>query len=282
MGQNIRTSLTQAVADELRSQPECIRLVMADTALTPYDFGTVGSRTTPAMAPQLRTMAATAREQLINTAAERWKVSKQNVALSDGFVIEKGSSRKVGIGEIAASIDWVQVIGREDCKTPVSDWQHSGKSLTKINGAEMVTGKHRYASDMKKPGMLYGRILRPPSLGAKLESLDTSAALQLPGVSCGARWRLDRSCGARRIGCEPGDSEAERQLAPVKQISSNELFGYLKANPAEEDPSRKVHPVGAAENATPASAEQQLASSYTDFLHRACTVRAAGGVSGVE
>ncbi len=64
VGQNARTSLTQAVADELRCQPRAVTLVMGDTALTPFDMGTFGSRTTPTMVPVLRKMAAAAREAL--------------------------------------------------------------------------------------------------------------------------------------------------------------------------------------------------------------------------
>ena len=74
MGQNIRTSLAQAVAEELHTPISSIQLVMADTALTPYDMGTFGSRTTPTMAPQLKKAGAAAREMLIDLAAERWKV----------------------------------------------------------------------------------------------------------------------------------------------------------------------------------------------------------------
>src|SRR5262249_1033163 len=76
LGPNIRTSLTQVVAEELRVAPDRIHLVMADTALTPYDFGTAGSRTTPAMAPQLRRVAAAAREVLLDMAAEQGKVER--------------------------------------------------------------------------------------------------------------------------------------------------------------------------------------------------------------
>ena len=76
VGQNIRTSLTQAVADELRCSPASVSLVMADTALTPWDMGTFGSRTTPTMAPQLRKMAASAREMLVSAAAQKWNVDR--------------------------------------------------------------------------------------------------------------------------------------------------------------------------------------------------------------
>ena len=74
VGQNIRTSLTQVVAEELHAAPESIRMVMADTQLTPFDMGTFGSRTTPDMSRRLRRTAAAAREMLIDLAAESWKV----------------------------------------------------------------------------------------------------------------------------------------------------------------------------------------------------------------
>ena len=76
IGQNIRTSLTQVVAEELHTPVERIRLVMADTALTPYDMGTFGSSTTPQMASQLRRVAAAAREELIGLAADQGKVER--------------------------------------------------------------------------------------------------------------------------------------------------------------------------------------------------------------
>jgi isoquinoline 1-oxidoreductase len=69
IGQNIRTSLSQVVAEELRVPLKSVRMVMADTDMVPFDGGTAGSRTTPSMAPQLRRAAAAAREELIQLAA---------------------------------------------------------------------------------------------------------------------------------------------------------------------------------------------------------------------
>jgi nicotinate dehydrogenase subunit B len=77
-GQNIRTSLTQAVAEELHVPVSLIRIVMGDTELTPFDLGTFGSLTTPLMAPQLRKAAAAAREMLIAMAAEQWTQASQS------------------------------------------------------------------------------------------------------------------------------------------------------------------------------------------------------------
>ena len=78
VGQNIRTSLTQAVADELRCAPGSVQLVMGDTDLTPWDMGTFGSRTTPTMAPEMRRMASTARETLLDAAAKNWNATRRD------------------------------------------------------------------------------------------------------------------------------------------------------------------------------------------------------------
>ena len=128
VGQNIRTSLTQAVADELRCPAGSVQLVMGDTARTPWDMGTFGSRTTPTMAPVLRKMAATAREALADAAAKKWESGA------------KGSLTPAKFGELAADIDWVHTIGKADLITAPTSWQVAGKSLLKVNAREIVTG----------------------------------------------------------------------------------------------------------------------------------------------
>jgi isoquinoline 1-oxidoreductase len=183
VGQNIRTSLTQAVADELRCAPDAVTLVMGDTALTPWDLGTFGSLTTPTMAPEMHKMAATARESLFAAAAKQWNVASEQLRAENGFISDGKSSRRLAYGELAAKIDWVNVIGNADFVTAPAKWQVAGTSLAKINVREMVTGKHKFVSDHKLPGMLYGRVLRPPEFGAKLNSVDTTAAAKMPGVT---------------------------------------------------------------------------------------------------
>ncbi len=93
VGQNIRTSLTQVVAEELRAAPSSIRMVMADTQLTPFDMGTFGSRTTPDMSRRLRRTAAAAREMLIDVAAEMWKVDRALLSAADGGVVHSITMR---------------------------------------------------------------------------------------------------------------------------------------------------------------------------------------------
>ena len=99
IGQNIRTSLAQAVADELRVPIASIAMVMADTDTTPFDAGTFGSMTTPRMAPQLARAAAAAREILIDQAAARWQTDRASLAARDGKIVAR-DGRSLAYGEL--------------------------------------------------------------------------------------------------------------------------------------------------------------------------------------
>src|SRR5580698_4100410 len=112
VGQNIRTSLAQAVAEELHTPAASIKLVMADTLLTPYDMGTFGSRTTPTMAPQLRRAAATAREALLELAAEKRNVDRAKLSIADGKITGAGAT-SLSFGELTKGQKIAKTIARD-------------------------------------------------------------------------------------------------------------------------------------------------------------------------
>jgi isoquinoline 1-oxidoreductase len=176
VGQNIRTSLTQAVCDELSVPPESVTLVMADTARTPFDAGTFGSRTTPSMAPQLRRAAAAAREVLIDLAAKRWDVGRQGLVARGGKVEDPGSNRALPFGELTRGEKLQTTIDENTPTTTPDRWTVAGRKLPRVDGRAFVTGRHAFASDIQRPNMLHGVILRPPALGGTLASVDTADA----------------------------------------------------------------------------------------------------------
>jgi len=229
IGQNIRTSLTQAVADELRTPPGQIRLVMADTAAVPFDMGTFGSRTTPTMAPQLRRAAAAAREALIDLAAEQSKLDRGAFTVADGRVAGPGGKPAFGFGELTGGKKMMTVIGPQTTNRP-EKWTVAGKSVPKVGGRAFVTGGHEYASDVRRPGMMFGKVLRPPAYKSKPASVDTSRAEALPGVTV---VRNGEFVGV----VAPSVHAAESALATIKagwepppaQVSSDDLFRHLKA-----------------------------------------------------
>src|SRR5579863_10034715 len=111
VGQNIRTSLAQQVAEELRVPFDSITMVMGDTDLVPWDMGTFGSRTTPTMAPQLRNMAVAARELLVEMAAQRWNTDPSKLIAAEGKVATQDGSKSVTYGELTRGEELVQPVG---------------------------------------------------------------------------------------------------------------------------------------------------------------------------
>ncbi len=224
VGQNIRTSLSQAAAEELSCPVASIKLVMADTALVPYDMGTFGSRTTPTMAPQVRRAAATAREVLRDLAAERWQIDRAKVSIVDGKVSGPGIAAPINFGELTKGQKLTKTIAREvTVARPVS------RSVPKLDARDMVTGRHKYTPDLTRPGMLYGRVLRPPAFGATLDNLEVPT---LPGVTVVheknfagvAAPDAEAAAGAVR----QFKAEWKREPIPAGAASGPGLSDYLK------------------------------------------------------
>ncbi|MDX2247425.1 MAG: molybdopterin cofactor-binding domain-containing protein [Bacteroidia bacterium] len=182
VGQNIRTSLAQVVAEELRVSVETIHMIMGDTDLTPYDRGTFGSLTTPTMSPILRKAAAATRELLIEMAAEKWKVAANELSAEEGKIWHKKSGKSADFASLVNGKQLLRTLREEEPVTPSENWKIIGKNVHKINGKDFVTGRHVYTSDMSLPGMYYGKILRPGAWNSTLVAADTREAEAMPGV----------------------------------------------------------------------------------------------------
>ncbi len=231
-GQDIRTSLAQAVAEELRVPMASVRLVMGDTDLTPYDMGTFGSRTTPTMNPQLRKAAAAAREVLIGLAAEQLKVEPASLVAADGKVLHPPTKRALGFGQLTKGQRLLKTISDNALLTPPDQWKIAGHSAHKVGGREIVTGKHQYTSDMKLPGMLEGKVLRPASFGATLADFDPREAEKLEGVTVVRDGDFVGIAARSQPMAARALTALRAQWKTVPQISTRELFDYLKKQPA--------------------------------------------------
>jgi isoquinoline 1-oxidoreductase len=184
-GQGPRAELSQAAAEELRVSVDRVRLVMADTGLVPDDGITAGSRTTPRNVPEMRQAAATARELLTALAARQWKVEAGVLEVRGGRITgpagqEVTYADLAKAGEIVAT--FAADVRTDVVLTDVTDWKALGQSIPRPNARALVTGAHRFPSDVVRPRMLYGRVLRPPAYGSNLESVDLSAAKAMDGV----------------------------------------------------------------------------------------------------
>src|SRR5579862_4559661 len=174
VGQNIRTSLTQAVAEELQVSTGKIKMVMGDTQLTPYDMGTFGSRTTPTMNLQLRKVASAARDILVALAAKKWQVEAKQLTTHDGRVIDPRGNRMIEYAALIEGRQITEALPPQDPLIPAVEWKVAGTSMAKVDGRDFVTGKHRYPSDLTAPEMLHGKVLRPAAFGASLKAAGRS------------------------------------------------------------------------------------------------------------
>ncbi|HWB09831.1 MAG TPA: molybdopterin cofactor-binding domain-containing protein [Pirellulales bacterium] len=234
VGQNIRTSLAQAVAEELRTPVQKVRMLMADTERTPFDMGTFGSRSTPDMGRQLARVGAAAREALLDLAAEHFAIAaadRGRLQAADGKITHAGTA--IGYGQLTKGQQLVKSVAAELALVPADKWAVAGMSVSKVDGREFVTGRHKYASDISRPGMLYGKVFRPAAFEATLESLDLGDAQAVEGV---VAFRDGDFVGL----AAPDELTAERALEAIHatwktkpQPSSEELFAYLRDNTSQ-------------------------------------------------
>jgi nicotinate dehydrogenase subunit B len=262
IGQNIRTSLAQSVADELRVPFESVRMVMGDTALTPFDAGTFGSRSTPTMTPQLRRVASAARDLLVEVAAKEWNVAPESLKAANAKVTDPASGRSLTYASLARGKTLAQNLPAEDPVTPPSDWIIAGKPIPKVDARDFVTGRHQYTTDLRPAGMLHGKVLRPPSFGATLTSYDDTDAKSMAGAV------IVRD-GDFVAAAAPTEREATAALAAIRaqwkevpQVSSREIFSYLKNNAETKSDDRHRTQKGSVEEAL-AGAAHGLDAVYT-------------------
>lgn len=185
VGQGSRAEFTQAAAEELRLPVGQIQMVMGDTEVVPNDGLTAGSGSTPRTLPSIRQAAAMAREVLLALAAERWNVDASAIVLDAGRLTHQASNRTVTYGELAQTEGWPKAMEQPASGaklTETSSWKILGTTVARPNARDIVAGKHRYSSDVSRPEMLRGKVLRPPTFGARLTAVDLAPARAMPGV----------------------------------------------------------------------------------------------------
>jgi len=183
MGQGIVTSLPQMLADELDVNVGMIDMVMGDTDRCPFDRGTWGSLTTRVFGPELRTAGAQARRVLLELAHEQLALPLEQLKVKDGVVYDKADeTRNISYAALAKGQAILRNVRPAAAVKTASDYKFMGTALTRRDAREKVTGKAQYSADIRLPGMLYARILRPPAHGAELQQLDSSQAEAIKGV----------------------------------------------------------------------------------------------------
>ena len=238
LGQGIKTALLQVASEELGVAMPRIKLVTADTATTPDEGYTSGSQSMPNSATAIRNAAAQVREILLARAAERLSVNVERIKIGDGMMIaDDGSS--VGFGELVGNeVLHVAAKPTSNFKEP-STYTVVGKQVARVDIPAKVTGGVAYVHDLRLPGMVHARVVRPPTYGARLAEVDARNVETMPGVLKVVR---DGSFLAVIAGREYQAvqamwalAQAARWIDPKQELPDQAaIYDYLKKLPARD------------------------------------------------
>ncbi len=185
LGQGISTAQQQLVAEELSVPFNRVTLLYCDTALTPDQAYTSGSQSHPANFNRnnLAQAAATAREALFRMASEKLGTPADQLIAADGIISVKGEpSKKISYGELVGGRKFNLALDPNARRKHPREWTVLGKPVPRPDLPALATGQFEFVHNVRLPGMLHGRVVRPPAVGAKVLNVDESSVKDLPGV----------------------------------------------------------------------------------------------------
>ena len=272
-GQDIRTSIAMIGAEELDVSLERIRVVMGDTAQTPNEGYTVSSMSLQTTGNAIRYAAADVRQIALTAAREALDAPIERLAITDGTITDAASGRSVTYWDLFGGKRFgCRVTGVGRPKRPES-YRIVGKYTGRLDLLAKVTGDACFIHDLDLPGMVHGRIIRPPGYGARLISVDKSAVSQMPGVIQVVRDGSFLAVLAEREEQAVQAMEMLRKTAtwePGKALPSQEtLFDHLLSRPDQAflvvDGTPVNDPIPPIK--TPAGATQTLGATYQRPYH---------------
>jgi nicotinate dehydrogenase subunit B len=235
MGQANTTALAQMLADELEIPFDRVDMIMGDTRLCPWDGGTNGSRSIKYFGPALRAAGAEAREVLIQLAAERLQRPPARLTAKDGFIVDRdGAGIRLAYGALAGGKRIERHLANKPALKNPAQCEAIGKPLRRRDGLDKVAGKAKFAGDIRLPGMLHGKVLRPPVHGARLKSVDVSGARTISG----ARVIQDGDFIAVVHPTTDGAAAALERIkadfsVPTSTVDDGNILDHLMAQPGE-------------------------------------------------
>jgi CO/xanthine dehydrogenase Mo-binding subunit len=184
-GQGLYTAQMQLVAEELCVPLNRVRLIQCDTSLTPDQGTTSGQQSHPTNfnRTNLALAAATAREALVRLAAVQLNAPTQSLVARDGAISMKATpSRRVSYGALIGGKKFDLQLNPKAARIHPRDWTVLGTPVPRVDMRAMVTGEFEFVHNVRVPGMLHGRVVRPPSPGATLMNVDESSVRGMPGL----------------------------------------------------------------------------------------------------
>jgi len=183
LGQGMYTVQTQLVAEELCVSINQVTLIQCDTSVTPDQGTTSGSQSKPTNfnTQNLAQAAATAREALLGMAAQRLGVSVDQLTIENGVVTAK-NGRHVSYDELVGGKHFDITVSSTAKRRSPSEWRILGKAVPSMDRVALVTGTFEFVHNVQVPGMVHGRVVRPPEIGAAVTKVDEKSVQHIPGL----------------------------------------------------------------------------------------------------
>jgi nicotinate dehydrogenase subunit B len=180
LGTGLRTALTQIAAEELDLPIERVTVIQGDTAQTPDQGTTGGSNSIQIGGMQIRQAAATARRALLEMSAQRLGVTVAELRVSNGTIVAPNKS--ISYGELVGGQMFARKLDKDAPTKDPATYTIVGKPVPRLDIPDKTTGRFTYMHDVRVPGMLHGRVVRPIAIGAKLHAVDESSVKDIPGL----------------------------------------------------------------------------------------------------
>ena len=239
LGQGIKTALLQVAAEELGVTPESIHVVTADTELTPNEGYTAGNHSMQDSGTAIRSAAAQARSLLIGAAAARLGVSVDRLKARDGAVVAE-DGRRLGFGALVKDKELHVAADGRSALTDPAHYRVIGMPVHRVDIPAKVSGAPAFVHDLRLPGMLHARVVRPPSYHATLLRIDTSPTTKMPGVRAVHRDGNYLAVIAEREYQAVAAMHALTEAAAWSETPSlpepDQIFDWLTSQPAEPVP----------------------------------------------
>lgn len=227
VGQGNRDALRRLVANELGASASDVELVMGDTDLCPYDIGTFGSRSMADAGAVLRTTAAAVRRVLLAAAASRWEASVRDLRLADGRVVSVDGSRSASFADLVRGTRRLEHATADDAEA----WAPDARTDALVISPRGEPASERFTSDLSLPGMLHGHVLRPPTFGATLRSVNLTRAETVPGIVVVRDGPFVGVVAPDPMTAGEALEQISAEWEETEQPSEAELEGYLRSHP---------------------------------------------------
>jgi nicotinate dehydrogenase subunit B len=280
MGHGLYTAQTQLVAEELGVQLERVKLIQCITGTTPDQGVTSGAQSHPQNFnhANLALAAATAREALLQMASKQWDVPVDRLTAGNGVV--RHGLRTVSYGELIGGRKFNLSLNPAAKRKSPREWTILGNPVKRLDMPEMVTGHFLYVHNLRVPGMVHGRVVRPPTVGATVDAIDESSVSGMPGflkvvtkkdfvgVVFEKQWQAVQGANQLKVTWKPGPA-----LPPQAAF-----YDHMRKQPSRDTllvDSKDVEP-------TLAKAAQVVRSTYLHPYHMHGSIGASCAVADVK